>query len=64
MRDVTEWLLPKVKNTKTNHKKDRVKAMEKRFVYADNAATTAPSEEVIKAMMPPVRSLSMDLAKK
>ena len=26
--------------------------MEKRFVYADNAATTAPSEEVIKAMMP------------
>ena len=26
--------------------------VEKRFVYADNAATTAPSEEVIKAMMP------------
>lgn len=26
--------------------------MEKRFVYADNAATTAPSREVIDAMMP------------
>lgn len=26
--------------------------MEKRFVYADNAATTAPSKEAIEAMMP------------
>ena len=33
-------------------KKYKEKIMEKRFIYADNAATTAVSEEVLSAMLP------------
>ncbi len=48
MKDAISWQLFSVSLT---HKKEG-NSMEKRFVYADNAATTKVSKPVLDVMMP------------